>query len=133
MIVLFRRLWPFLRPYRGRFFLGLLFGFIYAMTNGSLMVTVKLVVNLVFPGATHVSISEQLAKAPAFLQPLAHSIEHWLPELNSPNSNLGKALAISMLPLLMLFRSLAGYLNVYLTNWAAVRANADLRTRLFDH
>jgi subfamily B ATP-binding cassette protein MsbA len=88
---------------------------------------------LVFPGATHVSLSEQFAKAPAFLRPLGHTLEHWLPSLSSPDSNLGKALAISLLPLLMLVRSVAGYFNVYLTNWAAVRANADLRTRLFDH
>ena len=133
MIVLFRRLWPFLRPHRGRFFLGLFFGFVYALSNGSLMLMVKLVVNLVFPGATHVSISEQLAKAPAFLRPLGHTLEQWLPQLSSPDSNVGKALAISLLPLLMLLRVVAGYFNVYLTNWAAVRANADLRTRLFDH
>jgi subfamily B ATP-binding cassette protein MsbA len=103
------------------------------MTNGSLMVAVKLVVNLVFPGATHVSVVEQLAKAPQFLRPLVNAIEHWVPQLNSPNSNLGKALVISALPILMIVRALAGYLNIYLTNWAAVRANADLRTRLFDH
>src|SRR5882672_10740019 len=133
MIVLLRRLWPFLRPHRARFFMGLFFGFLYAMTNGALMLLVKLVVNLVFPGAGHVSVSEQLAKAPQFLRPLVHGLEQWLPELNSPSSNTGKVLLIGTLPLLMVFRNLAGYFNVYLTNWAAVRANADLRTRLFDH
>jgi subfamily B ATP-binding cassette protein MsbA len=133
MIVLLRRLWPFFGPHRARFFLGLTFGSLNAAMNGVLILVVKLVTNLVFPGVGHVSVSEQLAKAPQFLHPLVHSLEQWLPELNSPSSKTGKVLLIALLPLLMIFRNLAGYLNVYLTNWAAVRANADLRTRLFDH
>ena len=133
MFVLFRRLWPFLHPHRGRFFLGLTFGSVYAAMNGVLMLVVNLVTNLVFPGGGHVSVSEQLAKAPQVLRPLVHSLGQWLPELNSPSSKTGKVLLIALLPLLMIFRNLAGYLNVYLTNWAVSRANADLRTRLFDH
>src|SRR5205823_7653511 len=45
----------------------------------------------------------------------------------------GKILLISVLPLVMALRGLMDYLSTYLTNWSAVRAIADLRTRLFDH
>ena len=42
-------------------------------------------------------------------------------------------LIISTIPAVMLLRSLFAYLSMYLTNWAALRAVADLRTKLFDH
>ncbi len=42
-------------------------------------------------------------------------------------------LVISTIPAVMLLRSLFAYLSMYLTNWAALRAVADLRTKLFDH
>ncbi len=42
-------------------------------------------------------------------------------------------LAISTIPIVMLLRGVFGYLSIYLTSWAALRAVADLRTKLFDH
>jgi len=91
------------------------------------------VVNLVFPGANHFSLAEQLERVPPMLRPLTDSLASWLPELKSPTSRLGQVLLISTLPLLMLGRSLAGYFNAYLTNWAAARTIGDLRSSLFDH
>src|SRR6185295_14369151 len=40
---------------------------------------------------------------------------------------------ISTIPVIMAIRAIAGYLNVYLTNWSAVRAIAEIRAALFDH
>src|SRR5204863_96531 len=51
----------------------------------------------------------------------------------SPSSKLGLALAVATIPLMMFFRVVFNYLNVYLVNWAAFRAIVDLRNRLFDH
>jgi len=134
MATFFRRIWVFVRPYRTRLLLGLFFGFVYALTSGALMVVVKLVVNLVFPGSgAPYSLASELDRAPVFIRPMAQGLKHWIPQINSPESNAGKVLLISILPLVMIVRGLSGYLNTYLTNWAAARAIADLRTRLFDH
>jgi subfamily B ATP-binding cassette protein MsbA len=129
----FRRIWTFVRPYKARLILGLVCGILCALTNGALIIAVKLVVDLMFAGAAKISVAEHLEKLPAFAQPLAASLTHWLPELNSPSSKLGMILIVATIPGVMLLRSLFAYLSIYLTNWAALRAVADLRTKLFDH
>ena len=53
--------------------------------------------------------------------------------LHNPATQWGLVLMIGAIPGVMLVRGLLAYLNVYLMNWAAVRAVADLRLRLFDH
>ena len=50
MILFLRALWEFVRPYRLRFFLGLVCGALYGATNGLLIAAVKVVVQLVFKG-----------------------------------------------------------------------------------
>lgn len=127
------RIWAFVRPYRSRMLLGLLCGVLYALTNGLLIVVIKVVVNLVFAGTASISAADQLAQVPAFLRPAADALVQWLPELKSPSSRLGLALVIALIPSVMLVRAILGYLNIYMMNWSAMRAIADLRTRLFGH
>ena len=67
-----RQLWGFVRPYRGRFFLGLLCGVFYGLVNGVLLGTVKIVVQLVFKGETN--LHEKLEKAPAWIHPLSQPL-----------------------------------------------------------
>ena len=133
MIQFLRRLWTFVRPYRFRLFLGLVCGVLYGLANGALMAVVKLVVSLVFEGSAQISLGQELAKLPQFLQPLADQLTHWMPEITAPASKSGMVLVIVTIPIVMFLRVLCGYLNVYLTNWAAARAVADLRTCLFAH
>ncbi len=133
MIVLLRRLWTFVRPHKKRLLLGLLCGFFYAITSGSMMLLVNVVVNAVFPGAEPFSLAKQIERLPELIRPFAHSLIAHLPDLKSPTTTSGQVLLICTLPVLMMLRGCCGYLNVYFTNWAAVRAIADLRARLFDH
>jgi subfamily B ATP-binding cassette protein MsbA len=133
MATLFRNIWVFVRPYRKRLFMGLLCGLLYALSSGATMLLVRAIVNLVFPGTGHFSVAEQLERVPAMLRPLTDRLAGWLPELRSPISKSGQVLIICTLPALMLLRSVAGYLNAYLTHWAAARTIGDLRARLFDH
>ena len=134
MYIFFRRLWHFARPYRLRLALGLLCGILYGLANGALMFVVKLVVNLVFVKPEGISVIQELAKVrPAFLRKVAESLAERMPILHSPSSKLGIVLAISAIPAVMLARGICSYLNVYLMSWSAMRAVADLRTRLFDH
>ena len=113
--------------------LGAVFGVVCALTNGALIVAIKLVVNLVFPGTGHASLAGELAKAPALLRPVTDTLLRWLPDLQSPTSTSGIVLAICTIPAVMFLRNLFGYLNLYLITWSAARAIADLRTRLFSH
>ena len=137
MLAFFRRIWTFVRPYQGRLFLGLICGVLYALASGALMLAIKPVVDLVIPApdAQPLSFAEilKLDHAPDFLHDLVDRLVNRLPDLKSPSSPLSRVLIISLIPGVMLMRNLFGYLNVYLLNWAAVRAIADLRTRLFDH
>jgi ATP-binding cassette, subfamily B, bacterial MsbA len=121
------------RPYKARLILGLFCGILCALMNGALVLVINVVGNLVFAGSAKLSVAQHLEKLPAFARPLAEGLAQRLPVLQSPSSNLGTALVIAAVPAVMLLRSLFGYLNVYLTNWAALRAVADLRTRLFGH
>jgi subfamily B ATP-binding cassette protein MsbA len=129
----YRRIWAFARPYKARLILGLVFGILCALMNGALPLAIKLVADLAFSGSARNPVAEHLAKLPHFARPLVESLTHWLPELKSPSSKLGMILVISTIPAVMLLRSVFAYLSMYLTNWAALRAVADLRTKLFDH
>ncbi len=133
MLSFFHRIWGFSKPYQARLVLGLVCGTLFAVANGALLLVIQQVVNLVFPTAVHLSPDKQLGKSPAFLRPLIEHVVDWLPGLKSPSSSLGLVLLISAIPLVMFLRGLFSYLNIYLVNWAATRAIADLRIRLFDH
>ena len=53
--------------------------------------------------------------------------------LQLPHSKTAIVVAICGIPFMMFLRGLFSYLNVYLMNWAATRAIADLRLKLFNH
>jgi subfamily B ATP-binding cassette protein MsbA len=131
MVKFLRSLYAFVRPYQPRLLLGLLCGVLYALTNGALVLVIKPVVNLVSTGA--VNVGELFDKAPAPLRPVADSLRSWVPAVTAPSSKAGMMLVIGLIPVLMLVRVVLAYLSVYLMNWAAARAIADIRTRLFDH
>jgi ATP-binding cassette, subfamily B, bacterial MsbA len=128
------KLWAFVRPYRARFFLGLVCGILYGLANGLLVAVTSPVVDMVFHGSTH--FHDKLttyAKLHPKLRPLLEQIAARLPEISGPSSLWGWLLVFSIIPCVMLLRVVLAYLSIYLTNWAAARAIADIRTKLFDH
>ena len=128
-----KKLWGFVRPYRGRFFLGLLCGSAYALTNGLLLGALKVVVQLVFEGETN--LHQQLENAPRWIHPLSHRLASLVPEIHAPapNDTVRWLLIIGVIPAIMLLRNTFQYLSIYLTNWSAMHAIADIRTKLFSH
>ena len=128
-----RQLWGFVRPYRGRFFLGLLCGIGYGLVNGVLLFTVRMVVQLVFSHKT--DLHTQLAKAPDWIHPVSEPLAALVPEFDAPKSDdiLGWVLIIGAIPAIMLVRNTLQYLSIYFTNWSAMHAIADIRTKLFSH
>jgi len=76
--------------------------------------------------------AKPITGVPAFVQP-------WL---DSARTGMGTGLRehyvavvllVATIPLAMLLASLAGYLNTYFLQWAAIRTVTDLRTKLFNH
>ena len=133
MLAFLQKLWPYVKPYRGRLFLGVFFGIVYGLSNGVLIVAIQTVVNTVFGGSAAKSIADELHKVPDFLQPIATHISSWLPGEKSVSTKTGITLIIMAVPLTMLVRNIFSYLNIYLMTWSAARAVADLRTKVFAH
>ncbi len=131
MIDFLRSVWSFVRPYRVRFFLGLLCGVLYGLTNGILLGVAKVVMDLIFIGATN--FHDKLEKAPEWIRPFTHWLASVLPEFHAPVSKFGWVLVCSAIPAVMVLRITLAYLNIYLTNWSAMHAIADIRTKLFAH
>jgi subfamily B ATP-binding cassette protein MsbA len=135
MIAFLRRIWALARPYKVRLICGLLCGVGFALSNVLLMIVVKIVPNIIFakPGDNVLKdLSEQLQKLPHFVRVLLpDSLFHL--HVQGPQSSTVLIMAICSIPTVMLLRSSFTYLNIYLTTWAATRAIADLRLKLFDH
>ena len=133
MTYFLHQLWVFIRPYRGRLSLGLLCGTLFGLANGLLIGTVKIVVQLVFEGTT--DLRAQLLNGPHWLLPLTRGLAAIVPEIHAPaaGDRIGWLLIVAAIPIIMLVRNTLQYLSAYLTNWSAMHAIADIRTKLFDH
>ncbi len=112
-------------------FLGLACGVLYGLTNGILLAVAKVVMDLIFSGATN--FHHQLEKAPEWIRPFTQWIASVLPEIHAPTSEFGWILLASAIPSIMVLRITLAFLNIYLTNWSAMHAIADIRTKLFGH
>jgi subfamily B ATP-binding cassette protein MsbA len=93
----------------------------------------KVVIDLIFSGSTN--FPEQLEKAPHWIRPLTHRLASVLPDFPAPaaDDTLRWLLIIGVIPAIMLVRITLAYLTIYLTNWSAMHAIADIRTQLFGH
>ena len=119
-LVPYGRLFSYLKPYKGRFILGILFGALYGMTNAALIFAAKYVTAVVFPedGATAISFG--------FLGKIQLA----------PHGEVGLKevlLAASTVPIIMLFRGVTGYINAYCMLWTSQRVLNDIRQQVFGH
>ena len=129
----FRRIWVFARPYKARLILGLAFGILCALTNGALILAIKLVVNLVFEGSAKIPVAEHLAEAARPLparwpsaSPMAADAQFPLLQAGDGVGDQHHSRRHAAARGVRLFEHLP-------VDWAALRAVADLRTKLFDH
>jgi subfamily B ATP-binding cassette protein MsbA len=115
----YRRLFAYLRPYRMRFFLGILFGALFGVVQGLLILNVHFVAGAIFPDGK--------SKPPGWLV-------HWFPQMADLHLSptLGTVMLIcSSIPLLMALRGLCSYLNAYCMLWVSVRVLDDIRKEVF--
>ena len=118
----YRRLLGYMRPYRGRFLLGMLFGALFGAANGALILLIRWVVPIIFPDG-----KTQAVKVPGW-------IPFQLPEIHPHQASLWEVLALcASIPLLMAVRGLFSYINAYCLLWVSQRVLDDIRQSLFRH
>src|ERR1044071_3973511 len=116
------RLASYLKPYRGRFVLGMIFGALFGVANGALVFLIRGVVPVIFPDS----------------QAKAIKLPSWIP-LHLPPIQPGHAtmlevvLLCATIPLLMSLRGVFSYLNAYCLLWVSQRVLDDIRQSLFRH
>ncbi len=109
----YRKLAAYLKPYWLRFALGMLFGGLFGATNGLLVLTIRHVASVVFPGQ-------------------GGNIPMALP--GGGGSGVGVeqvALVCAMVPAIMLVRGVFSYLNAYCMIWVSNKVLNDIRMHLF--
>ena len=124
---LIRQLWrpylalaAYLRPYRGRFALGLFFGVLAGLLNGVFPLVIKFVGERAFPsGNLDVTKVNPLAGASA-AGPAMHEIGSFI-------------WILLLIPAAIIARGVFSYLNNYCMAWVSYRVLRDLRSQLFAH
>jgi subfamily B ATP-binding cassette protein MsbA len=127
------RVWGLAKPYRLRLFLGVLTGIITGLISPLMIGTIMFVYSAFFPSP------DQSGTAQLPMQKLPLFVQHWFysaceaVESGVQAHTWVKVALIVAIPLVVLLRGFFGYLNVYLLQWVASRAVADMRVRLFRH
>jgi subfamily B ATP-binding cassette protein MsbA len=116
----YMRLASYLKPYRGRFLLGMLCGALFGVANGGLVFLIRKVVPLIFPDD-----GEHTLKFPAWMH---------LPPIQPGHATLFQVMLVcATIPALMAVRGLFSYLNAYCLLWVSQRVLDDIRQSLFRH
>lgn len=109
----YAELLSYIRPYKGRFFLGVGMGVLFALVNGSIPLIVKLVGDRIFPGGAD---QQKIAEAAT----------------SGTGPGLEAVLWVCLLvPLVMILRGFFSYLNAYEMSWVSLRVLNDIRSKLF--
>ncbi|MEP6671086.1 MAG: ABC transporter ATP-binding protein [Chthoniobacter sp.] len=118
----YMRLASYLKPYKGRFLMGVLFGALFGVANGALILLIRQVVPLIFPDG-----GEHTLKMPAWMP--VH-----LPPIQAGHATLEQVVLLcASIPLLMAVRGIFSYLNAYCLLWVSQRVLDDIRQNLFRH
>ncbi len=133
MIEFLLKVWGLARPYRMRLFLGVLTGIVTGLVSPLVIGTVMFVYSAVFPSPDQSGMAQlPMQKLPPFVQQWFYAVRQALESGVQAHPWMVVAL-IAAIPLIMLLSGFFGYLNVYLLQWVASRAVADMRVQLFRH
>ncbi|MFN2541392.1 MAG: ABC transporter ATP-binding protein [Chthoniobacterales bacterium] len=113
----YRRLYSYVKPYKGRFILGLLLGIAFALVSSLLPLVISRVTSAIFHGSG--------ANAAAGLRSKIGMLDSG-PKINSV---LTICLAI---PAIMTLRSLCSYGSAYCMHWVSNKVVTDIRCQLFE-
>ena len=111
----------YLKPYRKRFVLGLVFGSLAGVLNGIFPLVIKLAGDAILPPGQSAMSPTQLLKS---------GVESG----HGSGPGIEKVFWIALLiPAAMVARGLFSYLNSYCLAWVSLRVLRDIRTKLFAH
>jgi ATP-binding cassette, subfamily B, bacterial MsbA len=146
------RLATYLRPYKKRFALGLLFGILAGAMNAFFVSGTRIVGDVILGGnKTAKDLAKELEHPPWFEQLSAwqappslpwsqeimgwvHGIGDWGRWISHANGDIPIQqiiILVSFIPLVMGLRGLFGYLNAYFIQWVSLRTLDDIRQELF--
>ena len=139
----YRRLFSYLKPYRGRFVMGILFGALFGAVQALLVFDIQYVAAAVFeeppPAVSAPADSgQQAAAAPAVpAKPKkVPALVRLFPRLGQLHFSGGMGVTLlicTTIPLLMCLRGVCSYLNSYYMLWVSVRVLDDIRQQVFRH
>lgn len=132
MFAFIQKLLSIAKPYRLRLVLGIVMGIFSGLCEPLLIPLITLITDTLFPSGGESQADLLLNKLPAFLRVIIPEVKMSL-SANANSSPAAVVMLVFLIPLLMFFRGMFEYLNAYFMQWAAVRAVADLRTKLFSH
>ncbi len=112
----YRRVFSYVKPYKWRFIIGLIFGFAAGLLNSAIPLVLYHVTNAVFQGKGAPS-PDMLTQHPEFL---------------TQGPGINSVLVVCLLiPAVMTARSLSAYINAICMAWVSSRALTDIRDQLF--
>ncbi len=118
----YMRLASYMKPYRGRFLMGVLCGALFGVANGALVLLIRQVVPMVFPDG-----GEHTLKVPKWMP-------FHLPPIEAGHATLAQIILIcASIPALMAIRGVFSYANAYCLLWVSQRILDDIRQSLFRH
>lgn len=134
--MIFRFLWPFIRPHLGRVALGIVFAVVFAAANGLFLFGMGKVLERLEPGSGDTSEVEVVDGGWKWLDEakirFEQEIEEWLPrqgKVFTLQQGLGLVLLIFGVSVL---RGGANFASSYYLRWAAVYAVRDLKRTVLD-
>jgi subfamily B ATP-binding cassette protein MsbA len=112
--------------------LGIIMGIFSGLCEPLLIPLITLIADTLFASDGDSRADLLLNRLPTFLRDMIPDIKLSLSNATH-TSPAAVVMLVFLIPVLMFFRGLFEYLNAYFMQWAAVRAVADLRTKLFAH
>lgn len=112
----YRRLFSYVKPYRGRFLIGLGLGIAFALVSSLLPLVISRVTSTIFHGA----------------MPNAAALRSRIGMLDT-GARINSVFVICLaIPAIMTVRSLCSYGSAYYMNWVSHKVVTDIRCQLFD-
>lgn len=142
----FRRLMPFLLPYRTRFVLAVLCGILSGLLMIPMAYSARQIVNTVLPPEPAAHRGSEVADVDQFRErmletmPFIRKSVDWVDRMRTDaeaavagSPFLKGVIVFTLLPLSYLLLVITRYLSTYLMNWVGLKAIMGLRERIFSH
>ena len=134
----YRRLAAYLKPYKWRFIFGIIFGALYGMVNGGMVLVINYVTNIVFGASKgpedfeeikNKLPPEEIDKAQEAFEKVQGIIQESAGNAVQFDSHI--LLVAFLIPAIMVIRGMFGFLNSYCMLWCSLRVLSDIRVKLF--